>query len=197
MNRRPPRSTLFPSATLFRSLPQPPPPGVERRGRERMALELAGVCIGLLGDPVRQAPGSRDVEGLAHLALIVDQVPAILWTTNAELRITARSGAGLESAQILPERVVGASLLEQFSNQAVSADSINAHRRALAGEPGSYQIRVGDRRCDAHVEPLRDKAGAIVGVVGVAGEGGGRRAGPGGKPVGPARLSGLFRRAAG
>src|SRR2546429_1612823 len=77
MNRRPPRSTLFPSATLFRSLPQPPPPGVERRGRERMALELAGVCIGLLGDPVRQAPGARDVEGLARLALIVDQVPAI------------------------------------------------------------------------------------------------------------------------
>src|SRR5437870_5854028 len=144
-------------APVRRELPQPPPPGAERRGRERMALELAGVCIGLLGDPVRQAPGSRDVESLAHLALIVDQVPAILWTTNAELRITARSGAGLESAHILPERVVGASLLEQFSTQAVSADSINAHRRALAGESVSYQIKLGDRRYDAHVEPLRDE----------------------------------------
>src|SRR5256884_9593999 len=191
MNRRPPRSTLFPSATLFRSLPQPPPPGVERRGRERMALELAGVCIGLLGDPVRQAPGSRDVEGLAHLALIVDQVPAILWTTNAELRITARSGAGVGSAQILPERVVGASLLEQFSNQAVSADSINAHRRALAGEPGSYQIRVCNRRCDAHVEPLRDKVGAIVAVVGVAVDVRHRRREPARKPSGPAYVGDL------
>lgn len=155
-------------APVRRELPQPPPPGVERRGRERMALELAGVCIGLLGDPARQAPGARDVEGLARLALVVDQVPAILWTTNAELRITGRSGAGLGAADILPERVVGASLLELFSKQAVHADSINAHRRALAGESVSYQIRVGDRSYDAHVEPLRDKQGAIVGVVGVA-----------------------------
>ena len=77
-------------APVRRELPQRPPPGVERRGRERMALELAGVCIGLLGDPARQAPGARDVEGLARLALIVDQAPAILCTTNAELRITAR-----------------------------------------------------------------------------------------------------------
>jgi len=133
-----------------------------------MALELAGVCIGLLGDPDRQATASRDVESLARLALVVEQVPAILWTTNAELRVTARSGAGLKSADILPERVVGASLLEQFSTEAVSADSINAHRRALAGESVSYQIRVGGRCCDAHVEPLRDPVGAIVGVVGVA-----------------------------
>src|SRR4029077_2390627 len=142
-------------------LPRPPPRGVERRGRERMALELAGVCIGALGEAGRQAPPSRDVDSLARLALIVEHVPAILWTTNAELRITARSGAG-PTSDILPERVVGASLLEQFSPQAVSADSINAHRRALAGESVSYQIRVSDRCYDAHAEPLRDKGGSIV-----------------------------------
>src|SRR5438445_9413641 len=154
-------------ARVRRELPRPPPPGVERRGRERMALELAGVCIGLLGDSDRQATSSRDVESLARLALTVEQVPAILWTTNTELRITGRSGAGLTS-DILPERVVGASLLDQFSKQTVSADSINAHRRALAGESVSYQIRLEDRGYDAHLEPLRNKPGAIVGVVGVA-----------------------------
>src|SRR5438552_1288993 len=153
-------------ARVRRELPRPPL-GVERRGRERVALELAGVCIGLLGDPDRQAAAARDVESLARLALTVEQVPAILWTTNAELRITGRSGAGLTS-DILPERVVGASLLDQFSKQTVSADSINAHRRALAGESVSYQIRLEDRCYDAHLEPLRNKPGAIVGVVGVA-----------------------------
>jgi diguanylate cyclase (GGDEF)-like protein/PAS domain S-box-containing protein len=132
-----------------------------------MALELAGVCIGALGEAKRQVPPARDVESLARLALIVEHVPAILWTTNAELRITARSGAGLTS-DILPDHVVGASLLEQFSKQAVSADSINAHRRALTGESVSYQIRVEGRCYDAHVEPLRATGGGIVGVVGVA-----------------------------
>src|SRR6266566_4721808 len=154
-------------ARVRRELPRPPPPGVERRGRERMALELAGVCIGLLGDSDRQAAAASDVESQARLALTVEQVPAILWTTNAELRITARSGAGLTS-DILPERMVGASLLDQFSKQTVSADSINAHRRALAGESVAYQIRFEGRCYDAHVEPLRNKAGAIEGVVGVA-----------------------------
>jgi diguanylate cyclase (GGDEF)-like protein/PAS domain S-box-containing protein len=154
-------------APVRRELPRPPPRGVERRGRERMALELAGVCIGLLGVAERETPPSSDVESLARLALIVEHVPAILWTTNAELRITARSGTGLTS-DILPERVVGTSLLEQFSQQAVSADSINAHRRALTGETVAYQVRVEGRCYDAHVEPLRDKGGRIVGVVGVA-----------------------------
>ncbi|HEY3221704.1 MAG TPA: hypothetical protein VGJ80_13305, partial [Gemmatimonadales bacterium] len=37
-------------APVRRELPRPPPRGVERRGRERMALELAGVCIGALGE---------------------------------------------------------------------------------------------------------------------------------------------------
>src|SRR6266516_1186844 len=125
----------------LRELPRPPPAGVERGGRERMAIGLAGVCIGLLGEPERRGTPSGDVENLAGLALTVEQVPTILWTTNTELRITARSGARLTS-QILPERVVGASLLDQFSKQTVSADSINAHRRALAGESLSYPIRL-------------------------------------------------------
>src|SRR5437667_11744120 len=154
-------------ARVRRELPRPPPPGVERRGRERLALELAGVCTGLLGDPDRHAAGAPDVDSLARLALTVEQVPAILWTTNAELRVTARSGAGLTS-DILPERVVGASLLDQFSKRTVGADSINAHRRALAGESVSYQSRLEGRCYDAHVEPLRNKAGTIVGVVGLA-----------------------------
>src|SRR5213083_3061996 len=83
-------------APIRGELPRPPPSGVERRGRERMTLELAGVCIGLLGDPDRRTTPSREAESLARLALMVEQVPAILWTTNAELRVTARSGAGLQ-----------------------------------------------------------------------------------------------------
>src|SRR2546425_7575400 len=81
-------------ARVRRELPRPPL-GVERRGRERMALELAGVCIGLTGDPDRRAAGARDVERLARPALAVVQVPAVLSTTHAQRRGTARSGGGL------------------------------------------------------------------------------------------------------
>src|SRR5256886_11041446 len=39
--------------------PSPPPEGLERRSRERLTLELAGLCLGLLdrrGPPPRPAP---------------------------------------------------------------------------------------------------------------------------------------------
>src|SRR5207247_3034029 len=61
-----------------------------------------------------------------------------------------------------------ASLLEQQSQHKVGSESVAAHRRALAGESISYQIRLLHGCYDAHVEPLRDEGGAIVGVVGRA-----------------------------
>src|SRR5204863_6098665 len=36
--------------------PQPPPAGVERRGQERLLLELAGVCIGLIERRLAEQP---------------------------------------------------------------------------------------------------------------------------------------------
>src|SRR2546429_506790 len=147
-------------APVRRDSPRPPPAGIERRGRDRLTLELAGVCIGLID--------VADGDGPARLALILDQVPAMFWTADAELRVVSRAGAGPKSHQILPERIVGASLLEQQAQHKVSSESVAAHRRALAGESVSYQIRLPPRCYDAHVEPLRDAGGAIVGVVGVA-----------------------------
>src|SRR3989440_3067458 len=143
------------------TLPHPPPAGLERRSAERLTLELGGVCIGLI-----DAPDSEGAQALR--ASIAEQVPAVLWTTDAALRVTSRSGAGPKSLDLLPSRVVGASLLEQYERGDVTADSVDAHRQALAGKSVSYQIRVADRCYDARVKPLRNEGGAIVGVVGLA-----------------------------
>src|SRR2546430_5135652 len=54
MIRRPPRSTLFPYTTLFRS-------ALRRRVRRWAAHgERAGIRLGLLPEPLRQVPGPRD-----------------------------------------------------------------------------------------------------------------------------------------
>ena len=150
------------------ALPQPPPAGVERRSPERLTLELGGVCIGLLEALEREATAPRDAGSQVLLASIAEQVPAILWTTDPELRVTSRSGAGPKSPELLPSRVIGASLLEQYDRGELPVESVDAHRQALAGKSVSYQIRVADRYYDAHVKPLRNDGGAIVGVVGLA-----------------------------
>src|SRR5437762_9419192 len=153
---------------VWDALPQPPPAGVERRSPERLTLELGGVCIGLLEAPEREATAPRDAGPQALLASIAEQVPALLWTTDAALRVTSRSGSGPQSLELLPTRVVGASLLEQYDRGQVPAESVDAHRQALAGKSVSYQIRLADRYYDARVKPLRNDGGAIVGVVGLA-----------------------------
>jgi len=151
----------------------PAPSGVERRSSQRMMFDLLALCVGLIAEqdrkaaPVRQS-SADERERRSRIAAIVDQLPVALWTTDRELRVTSRSGAGRASASVLPERVVGASLVELLERHTVGDESIDAHRRALLGESVSYQIRAADRWYDADVEPLRDSAGAIVGVVGLA-----------------------------
>src|SRR5256886_5503941 len=80
-------------APVRRDPPPPPSAGVERRGRERVTLELAGVCIGLIDD--------ADGESPAGLAFILDQVPAIPWPTDGEVRVVPPAGAGLQAQQNL------------------------------------------------------------------------------------------------
>src|SRR3989441_1563907 len=47
----------------------PPPDGVERRSRERMTLELAGLCLGLVDQPaVVSRPRLPEPDALAELA---------------------------------------------------------------------------------------------------------------------------------
>src|SRR4029077_20959600 len=49
--------------------PAPPPGGVERRSRERMTLELAGLCLGLLDHPVpTNRPRRAEPDALLELA---------------------------------------------------------------------------------------------------------------------------------
>jgi len=155
-------------APVRSALPEPPPAGVERRSAERLTLELGGVCIGLIEAPDPEATASGAPGPQTLLASIAEQVPAILWTTDAALRVTSRSGAGPKSLELLPSRVVGASILEQYDRGELPAESVEAHRQALAGTSLSYQVRVGDRYYDARVKPLRNPGGAIVGVVGLA-----------------------------
>jgi diguanylate cyclase (GGDEF)-like protein/PAS domain S-box-containing protein len=155
-------------APVRSELPLPPPGGVERRSLERLTLELGGVCIGLIEAPDREATASRDTGPQALLASVAEQIPAIVWTTDAELRVTSRSGTGPKSLELLPSRIPGASLLEQYNRGEVTSDSVDAHRQALAGKSVSYQIRPADRYYDARVKPLRNEEGEIVGVVGLA-----------------------------
>src|SRR3712207_7146714 len=102
MIRRPPRSTLFPYTTLFRSHV------LQRRGRERQAADLVE------GDRVDQVPGPDDVGELAQVHLR-DHHLVVRLEHRAEVRSEEHTSE-LQSRQYLVCRL----LLEKKNNESTS-----------------------------------------------------------------------------
>ena len=103
-----------------------------------------------------------------QLHRVVAQLPAIMWTTDAELRFTSSMGSSLAALQLTPHQLNGMSLFEYFQTADETFEPIAQHRRALAGESCSFEHEWAGHVYQAHLEPLRDEAGSLIGVVGVA-----------------------------
>lgn len=103
-----------------------------------------------------------------RLALVVSQLPAVLWSTDRELRYTLSLGAGLGPLGLKPNQVVGKTLSEYFQTSDPSHPALAAHRRCLLGESIRYNVAWLDKHFESYVEPLRDPGGAVVGTLGVA-----------------------------
>ena len=99
-----------------------------------------------------------------RLRLVSEQIPAGLWSTDTDLRLTSRFGSGT----FAPQATSGVTLLEVFPGQSSDYPPIAAHLRALRGEPSTFEMEWDGRTYQAHVEPLFNVEGRIVGVVGVA-----------------------------
>ena len=105
----------------------------------------------------------RQSETRLHVA--IQQVPAVLWTTDEQLRFTSSLGAGLSALGLAPNQVVGMSL-EQYLG--AGSPAIDSHGLALRGESVGYDYERDGRAFTVHVEPLRDAGGAVHGTVGIA-----------------------------
>lgn len=119
----------------------------------------------------RQRAESAQRASETQLRLIVEQMPATLWTTDADLRLSSTLSAGqapclreegdaapVESSQVvLPPAIAATEELQTA-----------AYGRALRGESVRLESRHHDRYLDIHLEPLRDPQNQISGVIGLA-----------------------------
>jgi diguanylate cyclase (GGDEF)-like protein/PAS domain S-box-containing protein len=104
-----------------------------------------------------------------RLGLFLEQVPAVLWAVDRELRFTHSVGSGLQALGLEPGQAVGMTLQEYFGTDEPGFESIAAHRTVLeTGEPVTYAAEWGGRRYRVRVEPQRDPGGGTVGAVGLA-----------------------------
>ena len=126
--------------------------------------ELRGITVGMsdAGDvPVRAG------EGLDPLRILVNQVPALFWTTDAALVMTSSLGAEFEKLGLGPNQLVGTSLSDLFETDG-GGELIEAHRRALAGSSVRFEASWARRSFRARVAPLRDSSDQVIGTICVA-----------------------------
>jgi len=130
-------------------------------------IAYLGSSLNAMLEDLEKAQAERHV-GRARLGLMIEKMPAVLWSTDRELRFTSSVGAGLDALHLRPNEVVGKSLSEYFQTNDPDHAAIAAHRKALSGEAVTYEIEFQTRIFESHVRPLRSSEGDLVGVIGVA-----------------------------
>jgi PAS domain S-box-containing protein len=138
---------------------------LEVRGKDE--LTYLGTAINSMLEDLENAQVEQ-LQGRTRLGVMIEKMPAILWTTDTELRFTSAVGAGLEPLGLRSNELAGKTLFEYFQTRDLEFPSIAAHRKALNGESVTYELQWKNRVLESHVQPLRGNEGEFIGVIGVA-----------------------------
>jgi len=131
--------------------------------------DLRGVTLDL--SPPGPGPREMVASDVAQARVLLDQFPALLWTTDASLRLTSCLGTELAAMGFWSNQLVGVRVDDLFDPAAGDLPAIAAHHRALRGERVTFDMRLAGRRFHAHVGPLIDAAGHPIGCICIALEG--------------------------
>ena len=126
-------------------------------------LSAVGGQIALAIERKRAEQRARESE--ARLRVLIEQLPAVLWTVDKNLRFTSAVGAGLTRLGLKPNQIVGMTLSEYFETNDHTFTPIAAHLRAIAGDPVTFPVEWKKGSYACHVEPLRDSAGGVQGAI--------------------------------
>jgi two-component system, cell cycle sensor histidine kinase and response regulator CckA len=131
--------------------------------RDLEFLSSVGGQIALAIERKRSEERARESE--ARLRVLIEQLPAVLWTVDKNLRFTRAEGSGLARLGLKPNQVVGMTLSEYFETNDQSFTPIAAHLRAVSGDPVTFPVEWKKGSYACHVEPLRDSAGEVQGAI--------------------------------
>ena len=123
-----------------------------------------GHIIAIVENGSSVASNSIESAGEAHLKLLIDQMPMVVWTTDKELRITSYLGARLRGAKNRNDELLGKSVYEYLKCQDPHTTPIVQHYEALRGVSSQFEYKRNNRTFELHLEPLRSPSGEIIGV---------------------------------
>ncbi|HYT31520.1 MAG TPA: GAF domain-containing protein [Thermoanaerobaculia bacterium] len=116
----------------------------------------------------REQAGQKLLDREMTIEMIVGQMPAVLWSTDRDLRLTSSMGRALTAMGQRSGQSVGMTLSEYFDTDDPEFLPLAAHRKALMGESVDFEVEWSGRTFASYVEPLRNPDRSIKGVIGVA-----------------------------
>lgn len=114
------------------------------------------------------SPRGEQRFGSEELIGLFDQVPAIVWACDRDLRFTFGGGAALNALGLRPNELIGVPLEEYFGSAPEAARIMASVRRALAGDSSVMEAEWRGVAFESHISPLRDAGGRITGALGLA-----------------------------
>jgi len=116
----------------------------------------------------RRLTEQRLREGERRLRLLLQQVPAMVWTADLDMRLSSASGSTLDDYALSEQEIIGKRVDEVFASPERSESMTDTIKRVFHGESLRYETHHNDRWLRHEIEPLRDTDNSIVGVIGAA-----------------------------
>ena len=126
---------------------------------------LADHCSGALDRTLTEMKLHQSEE---RLRLIMEQIPALLWSMDTDLRFTQILGSSLKTLELDSREILGKTLYDFFKSTDPAFPLIAMHKQALQGLSSHYEMERQGKYFDSYVEPLYNADGAIIGCVFVA-----------------------------
>jgi len=127
----------------------------------------SGKLIGVLERAQALECSGIEVPAEPQLRLVAEQIPALVWTTDKQLRITSNWGTGQPWSRIRPGGLIGRSVCDFLDCADRHAPPVAQHYEAIQGVPSRFEYTRKDRSYEVQVSPLRSASAEIVGCIGM------------------------------
>jgi PAS domain S-box-containing protein len=102
-----------------------------------------------------------------RMRMVVEQMPAVLWSLDHDLRMTSAAGRALRTLGLNAEKMVGAPVVITLDELGLGAPVLDHLKRGLEGHSADIEVRMRERDFSVHIEALRDSNQQVSGVVGL------------------------------